>query len=617
MVRSKIGRYQIRGKLGRGGMGTVYRAFDPNFDREVAVKVLPTQFLHDSTFQARFKREAKIIASLEHPAIVPVYDFGEENGQPFIVMRLMNGGSLADRLGQKPLSIAETARIIEWLAPALDEAHKRSIIHRDLKPENILFDKRHAPYIADFGIAKYSHASQSFTTQGGLIGTPAYMSPEQWRGEVLDGRSDLYTLGVILFEMLTGTCPFQANTPAATMYKHLLEPIPNIRQLRRDLPPDCQTVIKQAMAKDREVRYTCVMALASDLKALAPTEKTTRAQKPASILTAKEPVRQAANQKVRAPRKNRLSTTFMNKIQAYRRKSQPIPETKNLAVPNLNLGIGAKRQTEKDGMTMVYVPAGSFLRGSADWDVEAYEEEKPQRELYLDAFWIDQTPVTNGMFLRFVNETAYRTQAEKEGGSYVFTQSSDGYWDEVDGANWRHPLGPESNLTDLQAHPVVHVNWNDAQAYCQWAGRRLPTEAEWEKAARSSDGRLYPWGNQKVAGNLLNFADRNLDAPGSDDNIDDGYEYTSPVGSYPAGASLYGALDMAGNVWEWVADYFDADYYKYAPAHNPPGPQSGEDRVLRGGSWYYVARHVRAANRYWFGPTDRVNNVGFRCACSP
>jgi len=613
MVRSKIGRYQIRGKLGRGGMGTVYRAFDPNFDREVAVKVLPSQFLHDSTFQARFKREAKIIASLEHPAIVPVYDFGKENGQPFIVMRLMNGGSLAERLAQNPLSIAEAARIIEWLAPALDEAHKRSIIHRDLKPENILFDQRHAPYIADFGIAKYSHASESFTTPGGLIGTPAYMSPEQWRGELLDGRSDLYTLGVILFEMLTGICPFQANTPAATMYKHLLEPIPNIREVRHDLSHDCQTMIKRAMAKEREARYACVMELAADLKVLALAEKEKAQGKQATASTGRETV----SQKVRSPFKNRLSTTFIKKIQASRRKSQPIPETKKLATPYLNLQMGAKKQRPKDGMTMLYVPAGSFLRGSADWDLEAYEEEKPQRELYLDAFWIDQTPVTNAMFVRFVNETGYKTQAEKDEGSYVFTQHSDGYWDEVDGANWRHPLGPESNLTGLQDHPVVHVNCHDAKAYCQSVGRRLPTEAEWEKAARGGDGRLYPWGNQKVAGNLLNFADRNLNAPGSDDNIDDGYEYTSPVGNYPAGASPYGALDMAGNVWEWVADYFDPDYYKYAPTHNPPGPQSGEDRVLRGGSWYYVARHVRTANRYWFAATDRVNNVGFRCAYSP
>ncbi|MDW8327943.1 MAG: serine/threonine-protein kinase, partial [Anaerolineales bacterium] len=193
MFPERIGRYKIKGELGRGGMATVFHGFDTRFKLEVAIKVLPREFLHDPAFHARFEREAQTIAALEHPAIVPVYDFGEEDGQPYIVMRLMTGGTLNDRLRRGPLTLAEAARIVNALAPALDEAHARGIIHRDLKPGNILFDRRGDPYISDFGIAKLSDSSAAFTGSG-VLGTPAYMSPEQARGERdVDGRSDIYS----------------------------------------------------------------------------------------------------------------------------------------------------------------------------------------------------------------------------------------------------------------------------------------------------------------------------------------------------------------------------------------------------------------------------------------
>gem|GEM_PF-5130724 len=229
MIPKQIGRYEIKEELGRGGMAMVYRASDPEFGREVAVKVLPPEMLHDPSFRARFKREAKIIASLEHPAIVPVYDFGEDNGQPYLVMRYMTGGSLALRLQQGPMALPEVARIVSALAAALDEAHNKGIIHRDLKPANILFDQHRLPYIADFGIAKMAEGTASFTGSA-VVGTPAYMSPEQVRGEHdIDGRSDLYSFGLIVFEMLTAQQPFKADTPVAMAMKHIGEPPPRLR----------------------------------------------------------------------------------------------------------------------------------------------------------------------------------------------------------------------------------------------------------------------------------------------------------------------------------------------------------------------------------------------------
>jgi len=265
----KFGRYEVKSELGRGGMATVYLGWDPRFRREVAIKVLPREFLHDPQFLARFEREAQTIALLDHPAIVPVHDFGEEDGLPYLVMRLMTGGSLATRLKQGPVLIAEASRILNRLAPALDEAHARGVIHRDLKPGNILFDQRGDPYLSDFGIVKLTEGAASFTGSG-LIGTPAYMSPEQVRGEGrIDGRSDIYALGVILFEMLAGKQPYEATTPIGVAFKHVTEPVPRVLDVKPELPLDAQAVIERAMAKAPEDRYQTAGGMASALAAIA------------------------------------------------------------------------------------------------------------------------------------------------------------------------------------------------------------------------------------------------------------------------------------------------------------------------------------------------------------
>ena len=264
----KFGRYEIKAEIGRGGMATVYHAYDPRFEREVAIKVLPREMLHDVQFRTRFDREAKTIAMLEHPAIVPVYDFGEEDGQPYFVMRYMTGGSLSDRMKNGPMAIQEAARIMMHIAPALDDAHNKGIIHRDLKPGNILFDQFNEPYISDFGIAKLSE-SQTNVTGSAIVGTPAYMSPEQAQGEGIDGRSDIYGLGVILFELLTGQQPYHGDTPMSVVVKHITDPVPHILDVKPDLPPDTEVIIEKAMAKDRNERFQNVRSLAEALTSLA------------------------------------------------------------------------------------------------------------------------------------------------------------------------------------------------------------------------------------------------------------------------------------------------------------------------------------------------------------
>lgn len=245
-------------------MATVYRAFDPSFDRDVAIKVLPRELLHNPQFSERFQREIKTIAQLEHPAIVAVYDVGEHEGVPFYVMRFMPGGSLSDKIKQGRFNPQDAARIVERLASALSYAHRKGVIHRDLKPDNILFNEEGYSFISDFGIAKIAEDSTNLTGSG-IIGTPAYMSPEQATGDTLDHRSDVYGLGVIVYQMLSGQQPYNADTPMGVAIKHVTDPVPDIRVVVPDLSEEVGEVMKKVLAKNRDERYSSAVEFARAL----------------------------------------------------------------------------------------------------------------------------------------------------------------------------------------------------------------------------------------------------------------------------------------------------------------------------------------------------------------
>jgi formylglycine-generating enzyme required for sulfatase activity len=255
-------------------------------------------------------------------------------------------------------------------------------------------------------------------------------------------------------------------------------------------------------------------------------------------------------------------------------QASPKAVVSRTSTPPANAKAGDVWVSPRDDAAMVYVPAGEFLMGSPEGEGE--EDEHPQRPVYLDAYWIDKTPVTVGEYRRFCQATGRAMSPAPEWG-------------------WK------------EDHPVVNVTWEDAVAYAKWAGERLPMEAEWEKAARGTDGRSYPWGNKwdpgKCANNLAWYSHLSS---------------TEPVGSYPTGASPYGALDMAGNVWNWCADWYDGDYYRSAPTRNPTGPTAGNSRVFRGGSWdTQGAMNFRCAVRNCGYPLDRGNFRGFRCVRGP
>ncbi len=252
-------------------------------------------------------------------------------------------------------------------------------------------------------------------------------------------------------------------------------------------------------------------------------------------------------------------------------------------------------RNEKDGSVLIEIPASKFTMGSNDGE----NDENPVHTVYLDKYYIGKYEVTVNQFRKFVNSTGYKTDAEKAGGAYIY---DDGV--KKTDANWNNPYFIQADNS-----PVTYVSWNDAKTYCDWVGLRLPTEAEWEKAARGTDGRSYPWGNS-WDGNKCNHGSSlspYIDAS-------DGYEKISPVGSFPSGVSPYGVYDMAGNVWEWCNDWYGDSYYSISPNTNPAGPSYGTTKVLRGGGWVFNADFCRSANRIHYGPVARVYHNGFRPA---
>jgi serine/threonine protein kinase len=273
MIGTRLGSYEIRAELGHGGMATVYRAYQPAIDRDVAIKVIHSASLQDPAMLDRFRREARLIARLEHPHILPIYDFDGLNAPPYIVMRYLDRGTLRDLLNSRPLPLPEAARLLRQIASALDYAHQQGIVHRDVKPSNMLLDRHGTAFVSDFGIARAIASAQNegpITSSGAIIGTPDYMAPEQAMGRLdIDGRADVYALGVLIFHMLTGHMPYQAEQPMGVVLQHLQALIPDPRERNPALPPAADDLIRLALAKDPATRYATAGALASAFTALA------------------------------------------------------------------------------------------------------------------------------------------------------------------------------------------------------------------------------------------------------------------------------------------------------------------------------------------------------------
>jgi formylglycine-generating enzyme required for sulfatase activity len=719
-----IAQYEIVQELGRGGFGAVYHARDTRMGREVALKVIAVNLAQETDFVARFKQEAQIAASLRHPRIVPVYDFGEAEGTLYLAMALIQGRTLRrllDAQARKRLTLEQALPILAQLAEALDYLASQNLVHRDVKPANVIIEREERDLgvmLTDFGLVRSLEASTELTRTGTALGTPAYMAPEQadpvkW-GQVTS-LTDVYALGIVTYEMLTGRTPFIGE--ALTLLRAQADDLPTPPlTLVPDLGADLAQVLLKSLAKPPAERYPSAGALVATLRQVAESRTRQQAQQtelaqlldraraarvkgdwlavqslcvqamqidrahpdvmemmteamaglqkqvaeeaarrkwalryeegeqllaagkwPEAIaafeqVAAGNPDFREVQKKLAQARDELQRAQWYDEAIAYAeakrwaeacrtwlkvlrgcpqyhdgdaaarlldamdallsqwdtmqntsiQQQHELAQTRNALVsygvlataleqqewemfvgagndvmqsaPGLELprvwlrhvhmallqvlqnwidsrrfekpaAVESSDDTliwEKDGKEMVRVPAGEFLYGD------------DKQKMSQPEFWIDKTPVTNGEFAHFVQAAGYKTTAEQKGSGYAYTGSE---WKETKGADWRHPGGPKTDIQSKADHPVVQVSWEDAVAYAKWAGKRLPTEQEWEKAARGTDGRAYPWGEQEPTRELCNFGENEKD--------------TTPVGKYsPQGGSPYGCVDMAGNVWE-------------------------------------------------------------------
>jgi len=635
MIDKTGSRYRILKELGKGGMGEVFLAQDTLLDREVVLKFMLPQYLANPELKARFLREARVAARLKHPNLITIHDFGEDQNRAYIAMEYVEGESLKDLLARKELSLQEALDLILQICEGLNAAHQAGITHRDLKPANILIDKKGQAKVADFGLARLE-GSTPLTQAGNIMGTVRYMSPEQVRGKELDSRSDIFSLGVMLYELLTRRLPFSdENENDFAIFEAIKQQNPEpVSRYQPGGSKGLQRIMDKVLDKDRETRYQSVEELASDLKREiarpAPDEKTAKRrygpiaivsavilaasllgvwllpkltnQPPPSIKTTLSIATTPDGATVRLNGDSigvtpwQLATELSEKIELRLQKQDYVDFDTTVVItkgrdeefsftlkqrePATPPGVIPKPEETTPSIfnNMELIPAGSFLMGSADGD----DDEKPEHQIVLEAFYMDKYEVMVAQYQRFLEATRRQKPA---------------YWTE-----------------QLQSpnHPVVYVSWGDAMAYAKWAGKRLPTEAEWEYAARGGNTGIggkqnykYPWGNEAIA-SKANFDFKQTRGY----SWEDARKSLKPVGSYTANG--YRLFNMVGNVSEWCSSLYQA--YPYNRDDGRENPTASGTRVLRSGSWNNYADYIRCAKRYGLDPAEENYYVGFRCA---
>jgi predicted Ser/Thr protein kinase len=364
----QFGSYQIVGPLGEGGMAAVFKAYQPAMERYVAVKVLPRQLAVSKEFVGRFQQEAKLLARLQHPHILPVFDYGETDGYTYIVMPFIQGGTLSDLIEKRRFSLSEAREIISQSGSALGYAHLRGMIHRDVKPSNVLIDESGNCLLTDFGLARMIESTSNLTTSGAIVGTPAYMSPEQGTGRKIDHRSDIYSLGIIFFELLSGRVPYTAETPVAIVFKHIQEPLPSIKKYNPDISTEVEMILFKVLAKNPEDRYQTVddflhaleqidvpgkvpawsgEAKISDESVRLATEKAAREQ--AEREAAEKAEREAAEQSAREQAK-RLANEALARQQAER-EAAALEQARQLSAERAAYGIPRREPVSQPSMS--------------------------------------------------------------------------------------------------------------------------------------------------------------------------------------------------------------------------------------------------------------------------
>lgn len=536
--------YVVERELGAGGFAIVFLVRDVSLKRKLAVKVLSPELITSKTVLERFQREAETVAQLAHPNIVPLHFIGQKDDLLYLAMGYIDGGSLGDRIPEKGapfMPIDAARRAIAEVASALGHAHKRGVIHRDIKPHNVLIDSESGRcLVTDFGIARSAEGG-SLTATGMVMGTPAYLAPEQVTGEPSDHRADIYALGVMAYEMLTGRQPFEATTPTAVMMKRLAGPPQPVSKIRPDVPRDLQDVIDGMLAAD-------------------PTERF-----------------QSADEVVRALGGTSASgghATAEFVVKARRKKQRQLVVIAGVTAAAAVIGVFAMNALRKDEPSvagpapmdsgMVRIPEGSYTIGFDSGPANA----RPSHAQHLQAFGIDAHEVTVGEYKAFASAT-------------------------------NTPV-PWTVANPNPSLPVTRVLWSEAMNYCVWRhphGGQLPSEEEWEAAARGLEHRRYPWGSTP---DLAAANTRSAQRTGP-----------APVGTFPRGATPDGIHDLIGNVWEWTRSPLQS--YPGAPAM----PDSMQNlRVIRGGAFNTadgIATTWLRGYNLPSPPRDEVEFTGFRC----
>jgi len=556
-------KYRIDSRIGGGGMGAVYRAEHMFMQRKVAIKLVNPKLMRSEKYENMLRSEAMLASRFNHQNAVTLHDFGFlADGRTFyLVMEYLRGRTLRRELKRLGVILEDrVTNIMRQVTSAMAAAHNAHIVHLDLKPENIMLvshvaDGKDVVKILDFGVSRFTGAhtqaavagrEKNFPKPDRILGTLRYMSPEQIVGEGIDARSDIFSLGIIMYEMLTGRYPYEAKTKKKLIQNIIQAEPQRFKKIAPHLKISeaMEKVVMRCIEKDPAERYENAAGLhaAIDRASVEREAEKLQVRIAAKELTLPEPA----------------DYSFLQKAGHFI-KSKIIHRKKKLTPEEANAPEG-----------MVFVPAGEFKMG---FDI-ASSDEAPMHDRYVDAFYIDIYLVTNKQYKKFIDETGNEPPS-----------------------NWKTVTFP-AGLAD---YPVTHVTWFDAKAYCEWAGKRLPTEAEWEKAARGIDGRCYPWGN-KWRRNICNWGGMaGIDGP-----------QPSPVGHFKLDRSPYNCMDMCGNVKEWTEDWYEK-YYLSTHTH----PDYGQKfKVLRGGSCETKDRNLmRITKRSRAKPHER-GLWGFRCALS-
>lgn len=633
-------RYRVMNSIGSGGMGDVFLARDVLLDRLVALKLLRSTSDESFVDERRLLREARAAARAEHERIARVYDAGTWNDRAFIAMEYVRGETLREWMKKHRPEPQEVIAIVQQLLEGLSALHERGLVHRDLKPENVMVSQNGNLRILDLGVARrvpLADAADKLTdapgtlTLGFGVGTPGYMAPEQWQGGNADARADLFALGVIIYELVVGRAPFRGATNRDVREQTLHAVVPLMEPEWDDMPPQLKDTVKSALARNPEARCMNVAAMAEGLSSLfRPSQAPLSGPRLPSIRPSGQD----------SARPGSLAPSVVVASLRGLPHTRPLVRIMAGALVAAAVAVLTHRLMSEGGVAgnaragMIALPGGSFQMGLDPGSLAAQcstypkgcppevQQETPARTETVAPFQIDRREITNQEFADFLNTIApsIHVQFDEDQGYLRFVRyrlrSGDDFllydlWKETRGVE----LLPDSSFrprTGFEKLPVTLVTWLGARLFCKNLAKRLPSEAEWEFAARGTEGRAFPWGSGKPDCRSVHLPSNGFLPILNPQRCDNEREVPFPVASAPGDRTPEGVEDLAGNVAEWVddSDLVDRDEATYASRL-----RAEASATYRGGA-FDADFLARATGRNFRLAFNVAQNLGFRCAQS-